>query len=1015
MLSRDGARSEATLQSDIRQFLLLSSFGLDDDEVRSVNLESPLGDGTRRRIDIEAGNSVIEVKKDLRVGNVRSDAVTQLAGYVQEQSHRLARRYVGILTDGVEWFLYRLTPDGSELSEVAKLVLSPPAADASERLTVWLDTILATAENISPLPVEIERRLGVTSAAYQLDSATLTDLYRGAQGNAEVTLKRMLWAKLLRTSFGTAFTDSDDLFIDHTLLVLTAEIIAHAVIGFEPAEMIADPDGVVSGRLFADAQVHGVVEADFFDWVLDVSGGREFVVTLTQRLARFNWRDVSHDVLKVLYESVITAETRHSLGEYYTPDWLANRIVAETCTEPLNQRVLDPSCGSGTFVFQAIRAYLNAADDANVPNGDALAGLTGHVFGVDVHPVAVTLARVTYLLAIGHGRLSASDRKALSVPVYLGDSVQWDQRAGTLTGDTIRIPTSGNDLSETPTGHLWDEDLVFPESIVNDASRFDQIVTVMADKASGYLSGKVPSVRPALRRFRLTDDELDTLQSTFAVMCHLHATGRDHVWGYYVRNLIRPLWLSNTDANKVDVLVGNVPWLRYAAMTASMQERFADLSHDRQLITTRRGVAGRDLSSLFVVRSVELYLRPEGHFAFVMPRAALTRKPYEGFRAGRWSSQAVGDLNVTFSEPWDLGDVAPDIFPVPSCVALGASTPEGARHMPEATVHWSGRLPAVEAGDWDAVKDHLTVGVGVVRAVTESDVLPESPYKNRFRQGAVLAPRALLFVQERPAGPLGAGAGRTQIEAFRSVQEKSPWKSVATLTGTVENSQLFPTYLGETVLPYRLLDPRIAALPVDGVAFLDDAAVQAKAGFAAWWSGAEALWEAHKKPTDDSRLIDRIDFHGQLSAQFPLGAHRVVYTKAGKNLTAARITNPRAIIDLKLYWATARSDAEAQYLLAILNSETLRSRVEPYQARGLFGPRDFDKYVFRVPIPEFDAGLSEHTVLADLAGKAEQVAASVDVSGMQFQRARKAVRDALQADGVAHDIEKAVANLIPEA
>ena len=50
-----------------------------------------------------------------------------------------------------------------------------------------------------------------------------------------------------------------------------------------------------------------------------------------------------------------------------------------------------------------------------------MAGLTGHVFGVDVHPVAVTLARVTYLLAIGHGRLTASDRKALSVPVYLGE------------------------------------------------------------------------------------------------------------------------------------------------------------------------------------------------------------------------------------------------------------------------------------------------------------------------------------------------------------------------------------------------------------------------------------------------------------------------------------------------------------------------------------------------------------------------------------------------------------------
>jgi type I restriction-modification system DNA methylase subunit len=51
--------------------------------------------------------------------------------------------------------------------------------------------------------------------------------------------------------------------------------------------------------------------------------------------------------MKVLYESVIAAATRHSLGEYYTPDWLAGEIVDAVITDPLQQRVLDPACGSG--------------------------------------------------------------------------------------------------------------------------------------------------------------------------------------------------------------------------------------------------------------------------------------------------------------------------------------------------------------------------------------------------------------------------------------------------------------------------------------------------------------------------------------------------------------------------------------------------------------------------------------------------------------------------------------------
>ena len=112
----------------------------------------------------------------------------------------------------------------------------------------------------------------------------------------------------------------------------------------------------------------------------------------------------------MLYESVITAPTRKRLGEYYTPDWLAERIVTTVIERPLETRVLDPACGSGTFLFHAARRYLAAAEDAGRSLESALSGLTLHVLGMDLHPVAVTLARVTYLLAIGRDRLTHPDR-----------------------------------------------------------------------------------------------------------------------------------------------------------------------------------------------------------------------------------------------------------------------------------------------------------------------------------------------------------------------------------------------------------------------------------------------------------------------------------------------------------------------------------------------------------------------------------------------------------------------------
>lgn len=132
---------------------------------------------------------------------------------------------------------------------------------------------------------------------------------------------------------------------------------------------------------------------------------------------------------KILYENIIGAETRKRLGEYYTPDWLAEVMVTEEIKEPLTTRTLDPACGSGTFLFYAVRRYISAAESQGQAVDKLLNGATRHVVGMDLHPVAVTLARVTYLLAIGKDKLTDPDRGNIQVPVYLGDSIQWREQS----------------------------------------------------------------------------------------------------------------------------------------------------------------------------------------------------------------------------------------------------------------------------------------------------------------------------------------------------------------------------------------------------------------------------------------------------------------------------------------------------------------------------------------------------------------------------------------------------------
>ena len=106
---------------------------------------------------------------------------------------------------------------------------------------------------------------------------------------------------------------------------------------------------------------------------------------------------LEHDVLKVLYESIIVASTRKKLGEYYTPDWLAEQVVAEAIKSPLTERVLDPACGSGTFLFHAVRKHILASEKKGRPLSATLDSLTDSVMGLDLHPVAVALRGVPYL------------------------------------------------------------------------------------------------------------------------------------------------------------------------------------------------------------------------------------------------------------------------------------------------------------------------------------------------------------------------------------------------------------------------------------------------------------------------------------------------------------------------------------------------------------------------------------------------------------------------------------------
>ena len=784
LVTRDNQRTEAEIQADVRQFILDAPFDLEDDDLSLVQLESQLGD--RRRIDVEVGATVIEVKRDLRSERIRREAEKQLAGYVAMRAEQTRLRYVGVLTDGASWCCYHLV--GEDLRQVSEVKLE---VGESERLIVWLEGVLATTQGLIPTADVIEARLGATSSSYFLDRATISAIYQRSKEQPSVTMKRILWARLLTSALGTQFEDKDDLFIEHTLLVNSAEIIAHAVLGLRPETI--SPAALLSGEQFVASGVYGVVEQDFFDWIVEVEDGRAFVRTLSRRLARFNWSAVEQDVLKVLYESIIGTETRKNLGEYYTPDWLAHVVVEKTVDAPLTQRVFDAACGSGTFLFHAIRRYVAAAAVAGVEVPDQITGVTRHVIGMDLHPVAVTLARVTYLLAIGRDRLRNPARETIHIPVYLGDSLQWQEQSRDLwSAGNLTIRTNENQ-------ELFDSELCFPDALLDNAARFDELVNELANRAaSRRLDSAIPSLNAAFRRLAIPQEYRAVIEKTFHAMCRLHDEGRNHIWGYYVRNLARPMWLAR-EAHRVDVLVGNPPWLAYRHMTSDMQTAFRQMSAARGLWAGAEMATHQDLAGLFAVRACELYLRNGGRFGLVLPNTAIDREHYRAFRSGQYGDSTVG-IAIAFSPPWDLRRIRPHFFPRASSVVFGSRQDGRPVTMSEEAQVWTGRLPATNA-TWDQANAVLTREGG---RLSRSGTLTRSPYASAFTQGAVFSPHLAFVVAEQSASALGLPAGRVSICSSRSVHEKNLGNNYRALPAWLNLSSFAHSILAKTCFPIVL-------------------------------------------------------------------------------------------------------------------------------------------------------------------------------------------------------------------
>ena len=639
--------TEANITSAVRNFLTLTGLVKDADMVE----ENPPSDSSRQAVDLTALDTFIEFKR--RIGGATAAAgsgepnpeyVAQLDAYL-EQSERRGRVRMGILTDGKHWLLR--WPEAGPVRLTRPYYFTLKDADKWYLLFEWLrDYAIVPLENLPPDEEGVAAHFGLNNPNYQRDIAALKALYRENADRETLRVKRRLWQDLLRTALGEIAHSPeqlDDLFLRHTYLSAVIGMVVQASFGIDLRQLADnEPEDLLYGRQFrTTTTLQGVVESHFFTWPAEM-GGRSILQTLARRVVKFDWLAAPADIGAIFYQTVIPPEERRQLGEYYTPDWLAQIMTRELVTDPLKQRVLDPACGSGTFIAAGVTHFINAAlpagETPRLAPAEILDRLREAVTGIDVHPVAVHLARSAWALAarpaIDAAR-AAGFSTALAIPVYLGDSLQLRFRAGDLFAER-EITIQAQDGENT--------ELVFPASLVERPEQFDAL---MLDIADSIEQGDDPFL--ALDDHHIGDArERKIIGNTIAAMLKLHQQGRNHIWAYYTRNMVRPVALAR---RKVDVVIGNPPWINYNQTADVLRVELEQLSKERYGIWAGgRYASNQDIAGLFFyplrgpvpgpagsyrVRNAAQYLAKRAAFALahrVMAVAAYGPGPGASFR-----------------------------------------------------------------------------------------------------------------------------------------------------------------------------------------------------------------------------------------------------------------------------------------------------------------------------------------------------------------------------------------------
>ena len=359
-----------------------------------------------------------------------------------------------------------------------------------------------------------------------------------------------------------------------------------------------------------------------------------------------------------------------------------------------------------------------------------------------------------------------------------------------------------------------DPPLRIPAGLAGDQTLFERALDEL-NRGLDTLA-EPETIRDAIARAGATAEDAALLGRTYAQLKQLYLDGRNHIWTFILRNLLRPVWLSHPE-HRADVLIGNPPWIVYRHLSADMKDRLREALQSYKLWVGGSLATHQDMFALFWARGAERYLRDGGTLALVLPYAALNAPVFAGIRDGKHGARAGGDHRRV-----GAGARVADLRR-----AIRQQHDKHLRSLRRARSWWSS---AVEIDRWvgvlprrDASETEAAEALHHVRAAwpRPRTLISASPYRKRFRQGATLTPRRFFLVENAATGRLQSRRDAPRVRGRVGNLDKRPWTRVEPPEGPVERTFVRRIALGESVAPYRVLDLATGVVPMENGAVLD--------------------------------------------------------------------------------------------------------------------------------------------------------------------------------------------------